>query len=133
MEYLLAISGLGRIRVSGKGEASILNHISRPDRPPAPGFPFCAIINKVTTESISHPFFHIEVEGLNTPDQIYLIKILSIDGRRFTYELRAALSEEAVKYVKTLLDAVVFNDLIIEWTGDGFEARETRENLKKHS
>src|SRR2546425_12621508 len=112
MEYLLAISGRDRMAVSGKGEASILNHISRPDRPPAPGFPFCAIINKVTTESISHPFFHIEVEGLNTPDQIYLIKILSIDGRRFTYELRAALTEEAVKYVKTLLDAVVFNDLI---------------------
>ena len=87
----------------------------------------------MTTESISHTFFHIEVEGLKTPDQIYLIKILSIDGRRFTYELRAALSEEAVEYVKTLLDAVVFNDLIIEWTGDGFEARETRENLKKHS
>ena len=100
---------------------------------PAPGFCFCAIINEVATESISHPFFHIEVEGLNTPDQIYLIKILSIDGRRFTYELRAALTEEAVKYVKTLLDAVVFSDLIIEWTGDGFEARETRENLKKHS
>ena len=118
-------------RASRKREASILNYISR-DRPPAPGFPFCAIINKVT-ESISHTFFHIEVEGLKTPDQIYLIKILSIDGRRFTYELRAALTEEAVKYVKTLLDAVVFNDLIIEWTGDGFEARETRENLKKHS
>ena len=120
-------------RASRKRETSILNHISRPDRPPAPSFPFCAIINKVTTESISHPFFHIEVEDFNTPNQIYLIKILSIDGRRFTYELRAALTEEAVNYVKTLLDAVVFSDLIIEWTGDGFEARETRENLKKHS
>ena len=100
---------------------------------PAPGFRFCAIINEVATEPISHAFFHIEVESLNTPDRIYLIKILSIDGRRFTYELRAALTEEAVKYVKTLLDAVVFSDLIIEWTGDGFEAHETRENLQKHS
>jgi len=98
-----------------------------------PAFLFCATINEVATEPISHPFFHIEVESLNTPDRIYLIKILSIDGRRFTYELRAALTEEAVKYVKTLLDAVVFSDLIIEWTGDGFEAHETRENLQKHS
>ena len=103
--------------------------MGRPER----GFRFCAIINEVATQSISHPFFHIEVEGLNTPDRIYLIKILSIDGRRFTYQLRAALTEEAVEYVKTLLDTSVFSDLIIEWTGDGFEAHETRENLQKHS
>ena len=133
MEYLLAISGRGRIAGLKKRRSLNLKSDLEGGSPARAGLSFCAIINKVTTEPISHPFFHIEVEGLNTPDQIYLIKILSIDGRRFTYELRAALSEEAVEYVKTLLDAVVFNDLIIEWTGDGFEARETRENLKKHS
>ena len=84
-------------------------------------------------ESISHPFFHIEVEHLNSPDQAHLVKILSIDGRRFTYELRAPLSEAAVNYVRSLLDAVVFSDLIIESTAEGFEARESREHLKKHS
>jgi len=84
-------------------------------------------------ETISHPFFHIEVEHANPPEEIYLIKVLSIDGRRFTYELRASFQEDAVTYIKKLLDAVVFSDLVIESTADGFEARESRGPLKKHS
>ena len=87
----------------------------------------------MASEPISHPFFHIEVEHVNPPEQIYLIKILSIDGRRFTYELHAPLGEDAVIYIKSLLDSVVFGDLIIEFTADGFEARESRGSLKKHS
>jgi hypothetical protein len=84
-------------------------------------------------DSISHTFFHIEVEHLNPPDELHLIKILSVAGQRFTYELRAPLTEEAVAYIKSLIDAVVFSDMIIERTAEGFEARESRSHLKKHS
>jgi hypothetical protein len=84
-------------------------------------------------DSISHPFFDIEVEHLDPAAELHLIKILSIDGRRFTYELRAPLTEDAVAYIKSLIDAVVFSDLIIERTTEGLEARETRSRLKKHS
>jgi len=84
-------------------------------------------------ESISHPFFDIEVEHLDPPGELHLIKILSIDGRRFTYELRAPLTEDAVIYIKSLIDGVVFSDLIVELTTEGFEARESRSHLKKHS
>ena len=68
-------------------------------------------------ESISHTFFDIEVEHLEPPDELHLIKILSIDGRRFTYELHAPLTEDAVTYIKSLLDAVVFSDIVIDLTG----------------
>ncbi len=87
----------------------------------------------MASESISHPFFHIEVEPVNPPKEIYFIKILSIDGRRFTYELHAPLREDAILYIKSLLDAVVFSDLIIELTAGGFEARESRGPMKRHS
>lgn len=94
---------------------------------------FMRVFKEMPTEPISHPFFHIEVEHVSSSDEVYLVKILSIDGRRFTYELHAPLREDAVTYIKSLLDAVVFSDLIIEWTADGFEARESRGHLKKHS
>ena len=84
-------------------------------------------------DSISHPFFDIEVEHLDPAAELHLIKILSIDGRRFTYELRAPLGEDAVAYIKSLIDAVVFSDLVIERTAEGLEARETKSRLKKHS
>src|SRR5215813_12961977 len=107
MEYLFIISGLVGVAI-------------------VPAFFFVRELNGMASEPISHPFFHIEVEPLSSPVEINLIKILSIDGRRFTYELHAPLREDAVTYVKGLLDAVVFSDLIIEWTADGFEARESR-------
>ena len=91
------------------------------------------VFNEMASEPISHPFFHIDVEPVNPPDEIYLIKILSIDGRRFTYELHAPLREDAVMYIKSLLDSVVFSDLIIKLKADGFEARESQAPLKKHS
>jgi hypothetical protein len=84
-------------------------------------------------DNISHTFFDIDVEHVDADGELHLIKILSIDGRRFTYELRAPLTEEAVAYIKSLLDAVVFGDTIIERGSEGFEARETRSRLKKHS
>ena len=84
-------------------------------------------------DSISHPFFDIEVEHLDPPDELHLIKILCIDGRRFTYELRAPLTEDAVTYIKSLIDRVVFSDLIVELTTEGFAARESQAHLKKHS
>ena len=84
-------------------------------------------------DSIAHTFYDFEIEIVDSPDEIYLVKILAVDGRRFTYELRAALTEEAVTYIKSLVDAVVFSDISIERTADGFEARETTTRLKKHS
>ena len=84
-------------------------------------------------DTIHHIFFDIDVEHVGDTGELHLIKILSIDGRRFTYELRAPLNEEAVDYIKTLLDAVVFSDTIIESSSDGFEARESQSRLKKHS
>ncbi|PYS36197.1 MAG: hypothetical protein DMG14_25180, partial [Acidobacteria bacterium] len=74
-----------------------------------------------------------EIERVNSPAEIYLVKILCVDGRRFTYEVRAELTEEAVAYIKSLIDAVVFSDMVIEQTAEGFEAREATTRLKKHS
>src|SRR5438105_1360042 len=87
----------------------------------------------MSIESISHTFFDIEIEHLEPLGQLHLIKILSIDGRRFTYELRAPLTEDAVAYIKSLIDSVVFSDLIVEITTEGFESRESQSRLKKHS
>jgi hypothetical protein len=87
----------------------------------------------MATESIEHPFFDIEVETEDADAQVHLIKILSIDGRRFTYQLKGALDEEAVKYVKSLLDAVCFSDMLIERAADDFKIIESRNRLKKHS
>jgi hypothetical protein len=83
--------------------------------------------------SITHTFFDFEIERVNSPEEIYLVKILAVDGRRFTYEVRAELTGEAVDYVKSLIDAVVFNDMVIDKTAEGFEAREATTRLKKHS
>ena len=84
-------------------------------------------------DSIFHTFFDLDVEHVDGTGELHLIKILSIDGRRFTYEIRAPLTEEAVVYIKSLLDAVVFGDTIIEFSSGGFEARESQSRLKKHS
>ena len=83
--------------------------------------------------SISHTFFDFELEQVDSPDEVHLVKILSVDGRRFTYELRAPLTEEAVNYIKSLLDAVVFNDVVIESVNGEFEVRESTGRLRKHS
>jgi hypothetical protein len=104
--------------------------------------------------SITHTFFDFEIErfepqsnpsppGRGWPEGpgegsgerlVYLVKILSIDGRRFTYEVHGDLTEDAVAYVKSMIDAVVFSDLTIERTPEGFDAREvTGRRLKKHS
>ena len=84
-------------------------------------------------DEIFHTFFDIDVEHVDESGELHLIKILSVDGRRFTYELRAPLTEDAVTYIKSLLDAVVFDDIIIEPGTDGFEANESPTRLKKHS
>ena len=106
----------------------------------------------MSVPSITHTFFDFEVERVESqsgpspsgrggpegpgegPGPIYLVKVLSVDGRRFTYEVHGDLTEDAVAYVKSLLDAVVFSDLIIERTNEGFDAQEvTGRRLKKHS
>jgi len=87
----------------------------------------------MAVQSISHTFYDFEIERLDTPKEIHLVKILSVDGRRFTYEVQGALTEDTVVYIKSLIDAVVFSDMIIERTAEGFEAREATHRLKKHS
>jgi hypothetical protein len=83
--------------------------------------------------SFEHPFYDIEVEALEAPDDLHLIKILSVDGRRFTYQLRGPLDEEAVGYIKSVIDAACFGDMLIERKGPDFEIMESRHRLKKHS
>ena len=90
----------------------------------------------MSTTSISHTFFDFEIERIAIGPQqneVQLVKILAVDGRRFTYEVHGDLDEEAVSYIKSLLDAAVFSDLIVEKTSEGFEAREATTRLKKHS
>jgi hypothetical protein len=84
-------------------------------------------------QTISHTFFDFEVERVDSPDEIHLVKILAVDGRRFTYELRAPLTEDAIAYIKSLIDAVVFSDLVIVPAENGYEVRDTTGRLKKHS
>jgi hypothetical protein len=82
---------------------------------------------------ILHTFFDIEIERMDSPDEIHLVKILAVDGRRFTYELRSPLTEDAVTYIKSLIDAVVFSDVTIQLGSDGYEVSEATTRLKKHS
>jgi len=84
-------------------------------------------------ESFEHPFYDIEVETVSAEPELYLIKILSIDGRRFTYQLKGALDEDAVAYVKSVIDAACFGDMLIERSGSDFNIIESRQRLKKHS
>jgi dsDNA-specific endonuclease/ATPase MutS2 len=84
-------------------------------------------------EPFSHTFFDVEIETVNASPEIHLIKLLSVSGHRFTYELRGPLTDDAITYMKGLMDTAVFSDLIIERSGEGWEGRETRTYLKKHS
>jgi hypothetical protein len=84
-------------------------------------------------DSFSHPFYDIEIELAETAGETVLVKILSIDGRRFTYQLRGALTEEAVQYMKTLMDSAVFTDMVVEHSAEGWEVRQSPVRLKKHS
>jgi hypothetical protein len=84
-------------------------------------------------ETFEHPFYDIDIETLDAANELYLIKILSIDGRRFTYQLHGPLDEEAITYIKSVIDAACFSDMLIERKGSEFEITETRIRLKKHS
>jgi hypothetical protein len=84
-------------------------------------------------EPFSHTFFDIEIETADASLEIHLVKILSVAGHRFTYEVRGPLTEDAIAYMKGLMDAAVFSDLVIERASEGWEGREARTYLKKHS
>jgi hypothetical protein len=84
-------------------------------------------------DPFSHTFFDIELETVDRTGEVHLVKIMSVDGRRFTYELRGPLTEDAIAYMKGLLDAAVFSDLIVERSAEGWEGRESSVHLKKHS
>ena len=84
-------------------------------------------------ESFEHPFYDIEVEVLDADVDLHLVKILSIDGRRFTYQLSGTLDEAAISYIKSVIDAACFGDMLIERSGPDFKIAESRARLKKHS
>ena len=87
----------------------------------------------MTIDSFEHPFYDIDIETIDPASELRLIKILSIDGRRFTYELHGPLDEAAILYIKSVIDAVCFSDMIIERSGSDFTIAESRHRLKKHS
>jgi len=91
------------------------------------------ILEWMAIESFEHPFYDIEVETLDASAHLYLVKILSIDGRRFTYQLRGELDGTAIDYIRSVIDAVCFGDMLIERSGDDFKITESRQRLKKHS
>ena len=65
-------------------------------------------------QPFSHPFFDIEIEPTIGDEQAYFVKVLSVSGHRFTYELHGPLDQPAIDYMKSLLDVACFGDLVIE-------------------
>ena len=63
---------------------------------------------------IEHPYHHIELEPIDDPPDSILIKILSMDGRRFTFLFRGELTEDAVDFVKQTIEGGAIQDLWIE-------------------
>jgi hypothetical protein len=84
-------------------------------------------------KSFDHTFFDIDIETVDEVANLHLIKILSVDGRRFTYQLRGELDADAVTYIKSVIDAACFSDMLIERQGAEFSITELRQRLKKHS
>ena len=81
-----------------------------------------------------HPFFDIDIERAEgEAAEMWLVKILSVSAHRFTYLVRGALDDNAVDYIKSLLDQAAFNDMVIERGTDGWQVSESRIRLKKHS
>ena len=83
-------------------------------------------------ESFEHTFYDIEIEKAEGPSEAWLVKILSVSAHRFTYLVHGVMDESAVAYIKTLLDAAVFGDMVIEHGSDGWQARESPGRLRKH-
>ncbi len=84
-------------------------------------------------DSFEHPFYDIEVETLDETENLHLIKILAIDGRRFTYQLSGSLDDHAILYIKSVIDAACFGDMRIERNGHDFTITEAPRRLKRHS
>ena len=59
---------------------------------------------------ITHTFYDFEIERIDSPDEIHLVKILAVDGRRFTYELRAPLLADPPVQEITSPGFTVFRD-----------------------
>jgi hypothetical protein len=87
-------------------------------------------------ESFEHPFYDIDIEKVEQPvgtEQEWLVKILSVSAHRFSYLVRGTPDDSTVEYIRSLLDAAVFGDMIIERRSEGWEASESPTRLKKHS
>jgi len=71
-------------------------------------------------EPFSHTFFDIEIETVDASAEIHLVKILSVAGHRFTYEVHGPLTDDSITYMRGLMDAAVFSDLVIERSDAGW-------------
>ena len=87
----------------------------------------------MAVESFEHTFFDIDIEPVETATDLYLIKILAVDGRRFTYQFHGLLDNDAVDYVKSVIDAACFADMLIERVDQDFQITESPKRLKRHS
>ena len=81
---------------------------------------------------IEHQYHHIELEPIDDPPDSVLIKILSLDGRRFTYRFEGELTEDAVDFVKQTIEDGAIQDLWIERVEGKFRFRDPPKVLKKH-
>lgn len=83
--------------------------------------------------TLSIPFHDIEVEHHPEETGARLVKILSQDGQRFTYLLRAELDTTAAEFIRRMIGGGMNVDLLIERTEAGiFEAIESPEPLPRH-
>lgn len=83
--------------------------------------------------TLSFPYHDIEVENHPEEAGARIVKILSQDGQRFTYLLRADLDATAAEFIRRMIGGGMNIDLLIERTDAGvFEARESPVPLPRH-
>ena len=87
----------------------------------------------MAVESFEHTFFDIDIEPVEAATDLYLIKILAVDGRRFTYQFHGLLDNTAVAYIKSVIDAACFADMLIERVDQDFQITDSPKRLKRHS
>ena len=79
-----------------------------------------------------HRYHDIEIEAERDPDGPHLVKVLALDGRRFTYRVKTGLDEETVAFIRRMIDSGMRSDLVIERIDGQFRAESPVGSLKKH-
>src|SRR5262245_23452944 len=101
INFLLPIPCISRPGLASHRKGTAKEYLCRAGGKPG-------ILSFMAVDAITHMFYDFEIEPLSqgSPEEVHLVKIMSVDGRRFTYEVRGGLTEEAVVYLKSLIDAV---------------------------